>query len=273
MNTNRTPEELRDLVASRYGKIAVEGQGCGCSPSGCCGPSPQQMTEALGYDPEVLKRIPADADLGLGCGNPIAIDSLKTGETVLDLGSGAGIDVFLAASQVGPTGHVIGVDMTDEMLDKARANMDTGGFTNVEFRKGFIEDLPVDDALVDVVISNCVINLSPEKPRVFRDVWRVLKPGGRLMLSDIVLKYPLSEKAQRNAEVLVGCVAGASLRDDYLQMISDAGFTDVRVVSESSFAEHLGDLDILASPPGDLTPEEFQEAIGAAVSLSLLAFK
>jgi arsenite methyltransferase len=273
MTKKNNPEDVRGLVAERYGEIAQQGQGCGCAPGGCCGPSALQTSELLGYDPDVLKRIPKDANLGLGCGNPIAIGTLQPGEAVLDLGSGAGIDVFLAAAQVGPTGHVIGVDMTPAMLDKARANAESGGFENVEFRQGLIEELPVDDASVDVVISNCVINLSPEKARVFADVHRVLKPGGRMMISDVVLEYPLSEKVLKSAEAMIGCVAGASLRDDYLQMIRDAGFRDIRIVSEASFAEHLQQGVDLQDGLFGLSRDEIATGLGAATSLNLLALK
>jgi SAM-dependent methyltransferase len=189
----------------------------------------------LGYSKEQIDALPEGANLGLGCGNPTAIDSLRPGEVVVDLGSGAGIDVFLAARQVGDSGKVIGVDMTDAMLEKARKNASSGGYKNVEFRKGKIEDLPIEDETVDVVISNCVINLSPEKEKVFREAYRVLKPGGRMMVSDIVLEKELPPEVLSSVDAYVGCVSGASLRSEYLKTIEDAGFSETRVESEAKF--------------------------------------
>jgi ubiquinone/menaquinone biosynthesis C-methylase UbiE len=182
-----------------------------------------------------MAAVPEGANLGLGCGNPTALASLKAGETVLDLGSGAGFDCFLAANKVGKTGRVIGVDMTPEMLDKARKNTREGGYANVEFRLGEIENLPVADTSVDIIISNCVINLAPDKKRVFNEAFRVLKPGGRLMVSDIVLMKPLPDAVQKSVEAYVGCIAGASLKNDYLDAIKAAGFRDVKVVDENAF--------------------------------------
>jgi SAM-dependent methyltransferase len=193
------------------------------------------MTE-LGYSAEQAATLPEGANLGLGCGNPLAYAEIKPGETVLDLGSGAGIDAFLAAREAGPDGHVIGVDMTEAMIDLARNNAAKGNFTNVEFRLGQIEHLPVNDASVDVIISNCVINLSPEKDRVFREAFRVLKPGGRVLVSDLVWLSPPSPEVRESVEALVGCVAGASLKDDYLAFMREAGFTDVEVAAQSSYA-------------------------------------
>lgn len=179
--------------------------------------------------------IPAEANLGLGCGNPTALAGLKPGETVLDLGSGAGIDCFLAARRVGPTGRVIGVDMTPEMIDRARANARRGGFSNVEFRLGEIENLPLADSSVDVIISNCVINLSTDKPRVFREAFRVLRPGGRLLVSDLVLTSPLPAAVSQSLDAYVACVAGALTREDYLSAITAAGFKNIEVVTEKNF--------------------------------------
>ena len=184
-----------------------------------------------------LRSVPDGANLGLGCGNPVALASLKGGETVLDLGSGAGFDAFLSANRVGKTGRVIGVDMTPEMLGTARENAKKGGYENIEFRHGEIESLPVDDNSIDVIISNCVINLSPDKPAVFREAFRVLRSGGRLMVSDIVLLKELPASLKESEEAYVACVAGASLKDDYLKMILDAGFKDVRTMNESELKE------------------------------------
>jgi SAM-dependent methyltransferase len=195
------------------------------------------VARRAGYSEDEIAAAPEGANLGVGCGNPGAIERLHPGETVLDLGSGAGFDAFLAARAVGPTGRVIGVDMTDAMLERARENARRGGLRNVEFRSGAIEALPVEDASVDVVLSNCVINLSPEKGRVFREAFRVLRPGGRLQVSDIVLERPLPAALRASVEAYVGCIAGASLREDYLRDIREAGFGDVRVESEAGFAD------------------------------------
>ena len=184
--------DIKSYVKERYGGIARSGGGCGCG-SGCCGPAPDNIAKVIGYSEEDLAGVPDGANLGLGCGNPTAIAALKPGETVLDLGSGAGFDAFLAAQQVGPAGKVIGVDMTPDMLSKAKANAVKGGFTNVEFRQGEIEDLPVESGTVDTIISNCVINLSPDKPKVFAEAFRVLKADGHISVSDIVLTEPLPD--------------------------------------------------------------------------------
>jgi SAM-dependent methyltransferase len=193
------------------------------------------VLDAVGYSAEQAAAIPAEANLGLGCGNPMALAEAKSGEAVLDLGSGGGIDCFLAAREVGPQGRVIGVDMTPAMIERARGNAAKHGYANVEFRLGEIEHLPVADASVDLVISNCVINLSPDKPQVFREAHRVLKPGGRLMVSDLVLLRPLSPELQRSVDLYVGCVAGAALRDEYLSMIRQAGFDSVEVAKEARY--------------------------------------
>ena len=193
------------------------------------------MGQRIGYSEAELTAVPEGANLGLGCGNPIALASLKEGETVLDLGSGAGFDCFLAAGRVGSTGKVIGVDMTPEMLERARENARKDNIENVEFRQGDIEHLPVEDGCVDVIISNCVINLAPDKGRVFSEAFRVLKPGGRLMVSDIVLTKPLPEFVKNSIAAYIGCVAGASLREDYLEAMRQAGFENVTVQGETPF--------------------------------------
>ncbi|MGQ9705239.1 MAG: arsenite methyltransferase, partial [Actinomycetota bacterium] len=230
----------------------------------------------LGYSREELESVPEGANLGLGCGNPVALASLREGETVLDLGSGSGLDCFLAARRVGEKGRVIGVDMTPEMLEGARENARRGGYSNVEFRLGEIENLPVADASVDVVISNCVINLSPDKPRVFREAFRVLKPGGRLMVSDIVLEEELPEAVRRSRAAYISCVSGAVLRSEYLGMIEEAGFRDLEVVEETTFpVECLGDdpwVTGLAAETG-LSPEEAARLLRGIVSLGIRAVK
>jgi arsenite methyltransferase len=227
-------DAIREKVRERYGEFAKQGSGCGCS---CSAAEPADASKAIGYTDEQLSGIPAEADLGLGCGNPTAFAEIREGDTVVDLGSGAGIDCFLAAKSVGASGKVIGIDMTDEMLDRARRNASKGGFTNVEFRKGIIEQLPLGDASADIVISNCVINLSPDKPRVFAEVHRVLKPGGRMMVSDIVLAEPLPPQVQKSVEAWVGCISGAMLRDDYYAAIRNAGFDVVEEVASNSYGE------------------------------------
>jgi len=234
-----TDDELKRMVRKNYGQIARSGSSC-CCPSGCgCGPSCQtapvhdEISRKLGYADEDLKAVPAGANLGLGCGNPIALASLQPGETVLDLGSGPGFDCFLAAGRVGPEGKVIGVDMTAEMLARARENAKAGGYSNVEFRLGEIEHLPVADASVDAIISNCVINLAPDKAQVFREAYRVLKPGGRLMISDTVMLKPLPEPVRRSAGAYVGCLAGAIEKQTYIDLVKAAGFADVQILEES----------------------------------------
>lgn len=241
-------DTVKTTVRERYGRIAEQGGSCGCAPT-CCTPAPAgkpqnrdtaAVSQGLGYSADETSAVPEGANLGLGCGNPQAIAALKSGETVLDLGSGAGFDAFLAAPAVGPTGRVIGVDMTPQMVSKARKNQANGGFENVEFRLGEIESLPVADATVDVIISNCVINLSPDKPRVFREAFRVLKPGGRLAISDIIALATIPEELRKDWELYTGCVAGASLVDDLKAMLSQAGFMNIRIVRKGESREIIG---------------------------------
>lgn len=232
-------DEVRAVVRAQYGKIAEQGGGCGCAP-GCCGPSTGSSGH-VGYAPDDLSAVPAGADLGLGCGNPQVIASLRPGETVLDLGSGGGLDCFLAAHQVGPKGHVIGVDMTPEMVAKARANARSAGASNVEFRLGEIEHLPLADASVDVILSNCVINLSPDKAAVFSEAFRVLKPGGRLALSDVLETAPMPASLQEDAVALTGCVAGAASVEEVGTLLASAGFEDVRVDVNPASREFIRD--------------------------------
>ena len=246
-NSSTENEAIREFVRTRYGAIAEQaGADCGCGPSccstaveepGCCGDSccdagegkPASYGEKLGYTAEELAAVAPGADLGLGCGNPLAIASIRPGETVLDLGSGAGFDCFLAARQLAGTGRVIGVDMTAAMISKARANAAKGPHRNVEFRLGEIEALPVADASVDLILSNCVINLSPEKERVSREAARVLKPGGRLAIADIVATRPLPDAIREKLAAIGACVGGAALVDDLRAMLATAGFGRVEV--------------------------------------------
>jgi len=239
-------DEIRRTIRDKYGKIATATPACcSCTPS-CCGepgdvPTLEDITVVLGYSKEQLAAAPGGSNMGLGCGNPHAIASLKEGETVLDLGSGGGFDCFLAAQAVGETGYVIGVDMTADMVGKARKNAADAGYSNVEFRLGEIENLPVADHTVDVIISNCVINLSPEKPRVFREAFRVLKPGGRLAVSDVVATAQLPDEMRQDLELYAGCVAGASLIDDLECMLGEAGFVDIRIRPRDESREFIRD--------------------------------
>ena len=222
------PEEIKQIVKEGYSEIAKSS--CGCSCSNSCGGSAVDISKSIGYSDEEINLVPG-ANLGLGCGNPLALIEIKAGETILDLGSGAGFDSFLAAKRVGKSGKVIGVDMTEEMIEKARANAEKHSYENVEFKLGDIESLPLEDNSVDVVISNCVINLAPDKNKVFAEAYRVLKKGGRMYVSDIVLLKELSEEQKKDESLIAGCVGGALLRDDYLDKIEKAGFK-VDILSE-----------------------------------------
>ena len=233
--------EIKKVVREGYAEIARKEASC-CPPaSSCCDSTDlaQDISKQIGYTDEELGSVPEGANLGLGCGNPVALASLAEGETVLDLGSGAGFDCFLAVNKVGNKGKVIGVDMTPEMLEKARENAKKGDCTNVEFRLGEIENIPAADSSVDVVISNCVINLSPDKKKVFKEAFRVLKPGGRLMVSDIVLLKELPEFIKNSVEAYIGCLSGAVMKDDYLAAIREAGFHQVRIIDEAFFPVKL----------------------------------
>ncbi len=229
-------EEVRKVVREGYAQVAKSGSSC-CAPQNpCCGTTniATDISKKIGYTDEDIQSVPEGANLGLGCGNPVALASLKEGELVLDLGSGAGFDCFLAANRVGKTGKVIGVDMTPEMVEKARENAHKGDYKNVEFRLGEIENLPVADNHVDTIISNCVINLSPDKERVFQEAFRVLKPGGRLMVSDIVLEKELPESVKSSVAAYIGCLAGAIIKDEYVGAVKAAGFKQVSIVDETS---------------------------------------
>ena len=274
-------EGIRKTVRERYGQRAQARTSCCGTSQSCCG-SVKSPSQALGYTEQQLSAIPEGADLGLGCGNPTALASLVEGETVLDIGSGAGIDCFLAAQAVGPSGRAIGVDMTAEMIDRARENARVNGIENVEFRLGEIEHLPVADGSVDVVISNCVVNLSPDKPQVFRDTFRALKPGGRMLLSDIVLLRELPDAIRESIEAYVGCVAGASMKANYLAAIEEAGFEDVEVLKEvsadsafsgSSEAKILIDGEEVDPESLGLDQEKVHQLAGTISSISVKAVK
>jgi len=237
-------EDKKRIVREGYARVAKESGSCCCGPSSSCcgGGSAKDISKKIGYSDKDLSVVPEGANLGLGCGNPLALASLKAGETVLDLGSGAGLDCFLAADRVGNGGRVIGVDMTPEMIQKATENAKKSGYKNVELRLGDIEKLPVEDNSIDVIISNCVINLSPDKESVFKEAFRVLKPGGRVLLSDIVLLKELPQAVKQSPDAYVGCVSGAILKDEYLRLMKIAGFAEVKVVEETAAGiEHMTD--------------------------------
>jgi ubiquinone/menaquinone biosynthesis C-methylase UbiE len=271
-------EETKKVVREGYAKIAKQDSSC-CAPAkSCCGGTDlaQEISKNIGYSEEELNAVPEGTNLGLGCGNPVALASLKEGETVLDLGSGGGFDCFLAANQVGKTGKVIGVDMTAEMLDRARENARKGNFDNVEFRLGEIENLPVGDHQVDIIISNCVINLSTNKKRVFQEAFRVLRPGGRLMVSDIILLKELPVEIRNSVAAYVGCIAGAITKKEYLEAIQAAGFEETKVLGEATFPS-----EFLANDPTarevtknlKLSREKAKDLASSVVSIKVSAIK
>jgi ubiquinone/menaquinone biosynthesis C-methylase UbiE len=308
LDPHTAAEQLRQKVRDGYRSIALTGNlttataphagGCcgsttAAAPSagGCCGPtttatgdnpsccgagwSAEQLAQHIGYDPEQIKALPQGANMGLSCGNPTAIANLQPGQIVLDLGAGGGFDVFLAGPKVGPTGRVIGVDMTPEMLSKARHNIPSyrrsTGLDNVEFRLGEIEHLPIADASVDVVISNCVINLSPDKPQVWREIARVLKPGGTVAVSDMALLLPLPDAIRQSVEALVGCVAGAVLIDEYRDMLAAAGFTHIQLNAKREYTAALSSFkDPLYAGLADTLPQG-TTAADFVTSLDVLA--
>lgn len=241
-------DELRRQVRDTYAKVAIadtEGEGCGTAAS-CCGTSDDVAINTListriGYSQDDRDAVPTGADMGLGCGNPKAIAALQPGEVVVDLGAGGGFDCFLAAQEVGSTGHVIGVDMTPDMVSKARANAARGNYTNVEFRLGEIENLPVAEGVADVIISNCVINLSPNKPQVFREAFRILKSGGRLAISDVVATVELPDDMKNDVALIAGCMGNASLVEDLEQMMRNAGFDQIRIEPKDESREFIKD--------------------------------
>ncbi len=259
-------ERIKKIVREGYAKAARRQSSC-CCDSG--------ISEKIGYTKEDIKSVPEDA-VSFGCGNPVALASLKDGETVLDLGSGVGFDCFLAAKKVGEKGKVIGVDMTPEMIDKARENARKGRYKNVEFRLGEIENLPVADNAVDIVISNCVINLSPNKKGVFEEAFRVLKPGGRLMVSDIVLLKELPQEVKKSTQAYIGCVSGAMMKDEYIETIREAGFQEVKILEETHFpSEYILDnptiKDIMEK--SNISPEKMRELASSIMSIKVYGAK
>lgn len=230
----KNKRKIRKFVQDRYGKIASRKESC--CPS-CCSPDLVEQAKSMGYSEQEICSLPPEAVMGLGCGNPTALAALKEGETVLDLGCGGGLDVLLAAQRVGETGKVIGVDMTPEMIEKARENAHKSNYENVEFRLGEIEKLPVEDNSIDVIISNCVINLSPDKLVTFKEAFRVLKPGGRLLISDLVTEGELPQDVRRSFDAWACCIAGALEKGKYLDTIAEAGFRDVSIVAQHTYGE------------------------------------
>ena len=269
--------EVKKIVREGYARVAKQSSSCCAPKTSCCGaPSARDISKKIGYTDGDLSSVPEGANLGLGCGNPIALASLKKGETVLDLGSGAGFDCFLAANKVGVKGKVIGVDMTPEMLEKARENARKGNYNNVEFRLGEIENLPLGDNTADIIISNCVINLAPDKNKVFKEAYRALKPGGRLMVSDIVLEKELPEAVRESVQAYIGCIAGASLENEYLGAIENAGFTNVRVADETGIATDSLENDPIATSIAEsleLSPEKLKDLASTIKSIRVSAVK
>lgn len=268
---------IKIFVRDRYAGIAKRGSSC-CGPAACCEGSAveSEAGKRIGYTEEEMKSAPEGANLGLGCGNPVALASLSEGETVLDLGSGAGFDCFLAARRVGPGGKVIGVDMTPEMLEKARENARKGGFENVEFRLGEIENLPVADGCVDIVISNCVINLSPDKQKVFAEAFRVLRPGGRAMISDLMLSKELPEPIRSSIAAYTGCIGGAILKEEYLRLLTAVGFRNVRILEETAFSAAGAEMDSYVRAVAgsfDVPIDAVREAAGSVASVRVSGVK
>ena len=244
-------DQIREAVRERYSAIATEVESCGCGSS-CCEPTEEDRPSAssqLGYSDDDLATLPDGADMGLGCGNPMVIAALRLGEVVVDLGSGGGLDCFLAAQRIGSEGRAIGVDMTPAMISKARLNAQRGGFENVEFRLGEIENLPLPDGSVDVVISNCVVNLSPDKPQVFHEAFRVLRPGGRVAISDVVAFADIPDSTQQDVTMYSACVAGASTVVEVDKMLHDAGFIEIRIEPKFESASFMKDW----APGADIT--------------------
>lgn len=271
-------EEIKKVVREGYARIAKREAPCCAPTNSCCGSTDvaQDISKKIGYTEEELKAVPEGANLGLGCGNPVALASLREGETVLDLGSGAGFDCFLAANKVGKNGRVIGVDMTPEMIEKARNNAKEGNYGNVEFRLGEIENLPAADNSVDVVISNCVINLSPDKRRVFKEAFRVLRPSGRIMVSDIVLLKELPDSIRNSVQAYIGCLSGAMLKDEYIEAIREAGFQQVTIVEETAFPiECMANDSTAQAIIKDLSipPEKVEEVGNSAISIKVYGTK
>ena len=265
---------MKDLVKEIYGSIAKRKQENCCSPT-CCSSNNSSVSEKLGYTKEELSSIPGEANMGLGCGNPVAIASLKDGETVVDLGSGGGIDAFLAAKKVGKNGKVIGIDMTEAMIKKAQDNAKKGGFKNIEFKLGDIENIPLDSGIADCIISNCVINLAEDKQKVFNEAFRILKNKGRLMISDMVLISDLPLQVLKSQEMYTACIAGALKKEDYISKIRKAGFKDMNIVGENPvrLSDYIGSDKIITEIAKDISQEEIANIDKSVVSIRISAIK
>ncbi len=271
-------KNIKKAVREGYAKVVAGGSCCPGPITNCCGQEDlvKEISSSIGYSKDDMDKVPEGSNLGLGCGNPIALASIKKGEIVLDLGSGAGFDCFLAADRVGPEGEVIGVDMTPEMLEKARENAEKDNVSNIEFRLGEIENLPVADGVVDIIISNCVINLSTDKGKVFSEAFRVLKPGGRIMVSDIVLTRELPDMIRKNVSAYVGCISGAVIKEDYLGAVSKAGFTDVKILDETNFPINYivsDDTAVIIKNDLNLDKDEVKDLEESVLSIKVSAFK
>lgn len=266
---------MKEFIKKTYGAIAKGKVKSCCQPDVSCCPTASSVSEKIGYTKEELSSLPQGADMGLGCGNPVALASLKEGETVVDLGAGGGLDVFLAAKRVGETGRVIGIDMTKEMVGKAKENAKRSGFRNVEFKLGDIERIPLEDAIADCIISNCVINLAEDKQKVFNEAYRILKLGGRLMISDMVLTADLPQAILKSAEMYTGCIAGALKKDDYLEKIRNAGFKDINIAKEDSLhlLDYIGSEETVKNIIQNMSEKEIDTVSNALVSIKISAKK
>lgn len=278
MKVKRNQEKIKKVVREGYAKIAKQDTSCCLPTNSCCGSTDLTtvISKKIGYTEQELKTVPQGANLGLGCGNPVALASLKKGETVLDLGSGAGFDCFLVARKVGKEGKIIGIDMTPEMIKKAAENAQKAEIKNVEFRLGEMENMPVDNESADWIISNCVINLSPDKDKVFSEAYRVLKPGGKIMVSDIVLLKELPDFIKHSIEAYIGCLAGAIRKDKYIEAIKNAGFKEVKIIEETNFP-----IEFMANDPTakaiiknfKISAQEIEKIADAVVSIKIYGVK
>jgi len=265
---------MKDIIKKIYGSIAKgKKKSCCQTIASCC--SASNVSQKMDYSKKELNSIPKDADMGLGCGNPVALASLQKGETVVDLGSGGGIDAFLAAKRVGDEGRVIGIDMTEEMVKKAEKNTKKSGLKNVEFKLGDIENIPLQDNIADCIISNCVINLASDKQRVFDEAFRISKPNGRLMVSDMVIIKDLPEKVLKSVEMHVGCIAGALKKEEYLNKIRSSGFSDVTVIKEDAIhlLHYIGSDKIVSDLVKGMSENEINSISNAVVSIKISARK
>lgn len=265
---------MKEFIKKTYGDIAKRKKKSCCGPT-CCSDNSPSVSEKVGYAKEELDSIPEGANMGLGCGNPVALISLKEGEIVVDLGSGGGIDAFLAAKKVGDRGKVIGIDMTEEMLEKARNNAKEVGANNVEFKLGDIEAIPLDSDIADCVISNCVINLADDKQKVFNETYRIMKKGGRLMVSDMVLLADLPDKILKSPEMQAGCIAKALKKEDYVNKIKKAGFKDISIIKEDPVrvSDYIGSDKVISDLAKDMSDEEIKAIDKTVVSIKVSAAK